>query len=276
MSITYWHLLRWLFRIDDSSSTNFEIKRSGKLKSKQKNLVIIPIYNEEAFIEPVMGKVREYYSGDILVVNDGSTDKTADILPTIDNIAIITHKKNEGYGRSLINGFNYAINNGYQFMATIDCDEQHEPHHLPEIFDNIAKTDIYSASRYLQEDTSNDQPPSNRYKINMTITEKINCITGFKLTDGFCGMKGYRVSAIKKMNLKECCYAFPIEFWIQAYHFNMRIEEFPIERIYKNLNRTFGSHLDDPVKRLANYEKVLKREVKRWQISLPLEYTQTT
>ncbi len=241
-----------------------------------KKLVAIPIYNEKPYIEAVLESVRRYHAGgNILVVDDGSTDGSASILSGIESINVITHQKNLGYGKSLIDSFAYAIENSYDQIVTIDCDEQHEPHHIPEMFDGLGGCDVYSASRYLKEMDGNDKPPEDRYRINMTITQKINKITGYSLTDGFCGLKGYRVDALKRMELGQCCYAFPIEFWIQAYHLGLKVKEFPVERIYNNLNRTFGSQLDNPEKRLKHYENILSNEVKRWQISLPSGPIQT-
>jgi len=240
-----------------------------------KKLTVIPIYNEERHIKGVLASVRNYYEGDILVVNDGSTDGSAEILAGYHGVEVITHPRNIGYGRSLADGFRYAVENDYDFLVTIDCDEQHEPHHIPEIFRAVADTDIHSASRYLREAEENDEPPADRYRINMAITGMVNDITGYDLTDGFCGLKGYRVKPLAEMDLRQDGYAFPIEFWIQAWRLGLKVTEFPIERIYKNLNRTFGSTLDDPEKRLRYYREVLRNEVQRWRTSSPLELTRT-
>jgi len=140
----------------------------------------------------------------------------------------------------------------------------------------MGDADIISCSRYLAENGSGDSPPPDRYRINMILTERINRITGYNLTDSFCGMKGYRVKALEKLDLHENGYAFPLEFWIQARHFGLTVEEFPIERIYKNLERSFGKELDDPDKRLEYYNSVLEKELKRWSKSSPLELTRTT
>jgi dolichol-phosphate mannosyltransferase len=230
-------------------------------------LVAVPVFNEETHIEAVVKAIRENHDGDILIVNDGSTDGSAKVIAAQDGIDSITHVKNLGYGISLIDAFSYAIEKGYHCLVTIDCDEQHEPSQIPVIFEKMGDFDIFSASRYLEDIEKNDAPPKDRYRINQIITHNINAITGYNLTDGFCGMKGYRVEALKKFDLKESGYAFPIEFWIQAYKLGLTVGEFPIQRIYKNLNRTFGGRLDDPDTRLDYYMEVFERELKRWQIS---------
>jgi dolichol-phosphate mannosyltransferase len=222
--------------------------------------------------------IRKHYDGDILVVNDGSTDNSGNILESLKSkfgLSFITRKNNIGYGQSIIDSFKFAADNKYDRLVTIDCDEQHEPHRIPQMFINIDSSDICSGSRYILESELDDAPPPDRRAINEKITDIINRITGYKLTDTFCGMKGYRVEALKLLNLKETGYAFPIEFWIQAYHFGLTVKECPISRIYKNQSRTFGQKLDDPKIRLAYYYNVLEKELKRWSITLPLELTLT-
>lgn len=234
-----------------------------------KRLVVVPVYNEEKHMEGVLASIKREFKETILVIDDGSTDGSAELIQKTEGIDCITHKSNEGYGRSLIDGFRYAMDNGYDQMVTLDCDEQHQPHRIPEIFVDMEGVDVYSGSRYLAQSESDDAPPPDRYRINMTITESINRITGYNLTDSFCGMKGYRVKALERLDLKESGYAFPIEFWIQAHHFCLSVKEFPVDRIYKNLKRSFGEKLDDPDIRLNYYNRLLEREVKRWPVPSP-------
>lgn len=238
-------------------------------------LVAVPVYNEEPHIEGVVKAIRENFDGDILIVDDGSTDDSSEIIDGLEGILSISHEGNLGYGTSLIDAFSFAVEKGYHCLVTIDCDEQHEPGRIPVIFEKMGDLDIFSASRYLEDFGNNDPPPKDRYRINQIITNNINSITGYNLTDGFCGMKGYKVESLKKFDLKESGYAFPIEFWIQAYKLGLTVGEFPIQRIYKNLNRTFGGRLDDPDKRLDYYMEVLERELNRWQISSQSALTRT-
>ena len=241
-----------------------------------KKLVIVPVYNEEPYIRGVLENVRAAYDGAILAVNDGSTDRSEELITRFGKIKSINHKQNLGYGRSLINGFAYAIENGYDQLVTIDCDEQHEPRHIPELFEQIGDLDVLSGSRYLSDELKGDAPPPDRYRINMEITQRINETTSYDLTDSFCGLKGYRVKALEQLSLSEDGYAFPIQFWIQACRLGLTVGEFPVERIYKNLERTFGEDLDNPELRLAYYMSVLERELERWPTCSQLALTRTT
>lgn len=239
-------------------------------------LVALPVYNEEAHIRRVIGAVRRHYDGDILAVDDGSTDETPRILNELSGVTALTHERNLGYGRAVIDIFAHALKRGYGELVIMDCDEQHEPRFIPDLFRSIAGTDVCSCSRYLAESERNDAPPADRLDINLRITAIINGITGYGLTDSFCGMKGYRVEALRPLDLRESGYASPLEFWMQAFHFGLRVREFPITRIYKNLNRTFGGEMDDPRRRYAYYLGVIEREAERWSISLPSGLIPTT
>ena len=243
-----------------------------KNQSKKESLILIPIYNEQKHIFNVLREVRKYSPEDLLVVNDGSTDESKDIVEEIASCAklkgklvIINHSKNEGYGKSLIDGFNFARDNNYRYLLTLDCDEQHEPELIPQFFEEIKKGEfeIISGSRYLSFQKQIDAPPEDRYTINRKITRLINEITGYGLTDSFCGFKVYLVESLKKLELTEKGYGLPLQLWIQAYKNRLTVKELPVSIIYKDKDRTFGNYLDDPEKRLAYYQKIIDSEVKK-------------
>lgn len=229
-----------------------------------KCLLVIPLYNEEEHIQNVIWKVREHFFGDILVINDGSTDGSSEILHKIGGIKTIDQTENGGYGSALINGFNHAVENNYDAVITMDCDDQHEPCLIPNFLKEITGYDIVSGSRYLNNPIPLfKQPPPDRKEINKEMTKIINKYTGYVLTDTFCGFKAYKVEAISKLNLDEPGYAFPLQVWIQAQKMRLTVKEIPVDLIYKNLNRTFGSNLDDPLERRKYYLSVIERELIR-------------
>ena len=243
-----------------------------KNQPKTESLILIPIYNEQKYIFNVLREVRKYSTEDLLVINDGSTDESRDIVEEIascaklkGNLIIINHLENEGYGKSLIDGINFARNNNYQYLLTLDCDEQHEPELIPQFFEEIkkGKFEIISGSRYLSFQKQIDAPPKDRYRINRKITGLINEITGYGITDSFCGFKVYRVVGLKKLELTEKGYGLPLQLWIQAYKNNLTVKELPVSMIYKDKDRTFGNYLDNPEKRLAYYQKIIDSEVKK-------------
>ena len=67
---------------------------------------------------------------------------------------------------------------------------------------------------------------------------------------------------MKKLELTEKGYGFPLQLWIQDYKNNLTVKELPVSMIYKDKDRTFGNYLDNPIKRLAYYQKIIDSEVK--------------
>ncbi|MFW6060703.1 MAG: glycosyltransferase family 2 protein [Phycisphaeraceae bacterium] len=225
-----------------------------------KTLLAIPVYNEEAYVDKVLTEVRRYAS-DILVIDDGSTDNTPSLLAQ-QPVDVIRHAYNGGYGRSIRDAFRWAQCYGYDWLITMDCDEQHEPASLPDFHRAIEAddADVVSGSRYLGARVCGDPPPADRRAINQQITQLLNERLGFNLTDAFCGFKAYRVAALKPLELDEDGYAMPLQFWVQAAAHGLRVKEVPIRLIYNDPTRSFGGPLDDAERRLAHYKQVFERE----------------
>jgi len=234
-----------------------------------RTLVAIPVYNEEKYVERVLSRVAQFAT-DILVIDDGSTDRTPCLLAQ-QPVEVIRHATNRGYGRSLQDHFRWAAVDRYDWVVTMDCDEQHEPAAIPRFLEAAASgdADIVSGSRYLERLDGNDAPPENRRAINRTITDEINARLGLALTDSFCGFKAHRVSALKRLTLDEDGYAFPMQLWVQSVAAGLRIKEIPVRLIYNDPNRTFGGPLDNPTSRLQHYRRVLHCEIRRCADRLP-------
>src|SRR6476659_3869787 len=126
-------------------------------------LVAIPVYNEAASVERVLKHVRRY-ACEILVVDDGSTDATPELLQQEKGLSLIRHSDNRGYGQSLIDAFDFAITQGFDWLVTMDCDEQHNPDRIPCFLREALKddADIISGSRYLKPIAGNSLPPLDR------------------------------------------------------------------------------------------------------------------
>ena len=240
-----------------------------------RTLVAIPVYNEQDTVRSVLERVSAFTS-DILILDDGSSDRTADILNELRpemGFDLIRHEANAGYGRAIREIFNRAHRDQYDWVITMDCDDQHEPERIPDFLSAIEDTelDIVSGSRYLSNDAqwAKDLPPGDRRAINATLTKEINARLGFTLTDSFCGFKAHRVSAMHTLDITDDGYAFPMQLWVQAAANQLRVGEIPVELIYNDPNRTFGGGLDDPTTRLNHYRCVLYRAMDRVIDRLP-------
>lgn len=226
-----------------------------------RRLVALPVFNEVQHVERVLDEVRRY-SREILVVDDGSTDGTAELLACRGDLRVVTHEQNRGYGAALLSAFHYAQEHEFQKLVTIDCDGQHEPQRIPPFFDACtAGVDLVSGSRYLAEFPGDSAPPPERRRINEQVTAELNRRLGLALTDAFCGFKCYRVDALRRLNISEPGYAMPLEVWVQAAAAGWRIIELPVPLIYLDEKRSFGGVLDDGQTRLEYYHLTLDRAI---------------
>ncbi|HYO08370.1 MAG TPA: glycosyltransferase family 2 protein [Tepidisphaeraceae bacterium] len=231
-----------------------------------RTLTALPVYNEVRHVTAVLDEVVRSGlpgdQGDILVVDDGSNDGTRELLARRRDLVVVTHPQNRGYGAALRTAFDYAIAHGYDFLVTIDCDGQHEPQRIRELVQGCRDVDIASGSRYLGVDIPVGLAPADRRRINVTVTDELNCRLGLKLTDAFCGFKAYRVEALKKLQLTDNGYAMPLELWVQAAFHGLRVVEVAVPLIYLDEKRSFGGALDDSATRLAYYHSVIEKAVK--------------
>ena len=221
-------------------------------------LTALPVYNEVEHVAAVLDGALNY-SDEVLVVDDGSNDGTADVLAARSDVQVLTHPQNLGYGAALRSAFALADQRGYDILVTIDCDGQHQPQLMPRFVEAIESADIVSGSRYLRRFAGDSEPPEARRQINAAITEEVNRRLGLNLTDAFCGFKAYRVPILANFVLTETGYAMPLEMWAQAVHLGLRIVEVAVPLIYLDEQRSFGGSLDHAETRLEVYRRVLDR-----------------
>lgn len=153
-------------------------------------LVIIPAYNEEKNIGKVIAEIRELeLAVDILVVNDGSSDRTDEAV-TAAKTLLLNLPYNLGYGGALQTGFKYAVNKGYSYVITFDADGQHDPQDIITILKILKerKSDIVIGSRFLGR---GNFETGILKKIAIQIFRWIiRFSTGFSITDPSSGLQG--------------------------------------------------------------------------------------
>lgn len=223
--------------------------------------VVMPVYNEAPTVDSVVDAVRERFDGWIVIVDDGSDDGTGSLVSARDDVILVRHEANRGYGASLATGFRIALELGAERVITMDCDGQHEPRHIVEFCEELERcgADIVSGSRYLPGSGAVGDVPPDRQAVNRTVTAMINRVTGWGLTDAFCGFKAYTADALRAVSVDEYGYAMPLEFWARAWRAGLTVCEMPVERIYNDHDRSFGQDLDDADRRLAYYARVWER-----------------
>ena len=211
-------------------------------------LLLIPCFNEEENIENILEHLRyvkqnlqkrSEFNLEILIINDGSTDRTMQILEKNNqdsNFIILNFEENKGYGYSLINGFKYAKEMKFSWIISFDMDGQHEPKYLYKFIELILENppeQIISGSRYKISDLFWQNPWKDRFLVNAIITGILNTV-GLSITDAFCGLKAYECNAINDLELKINGYEIPIEIWIKSMKKGYKITEKEVPLIYKD------------------------------------------
>ena len=237
-------------------------------------LIAIPVFNEERSVERVLSAVTHYasqFSGEILVIDDGSTDSTPSLLAK-HPVEVIRHGKNRGYGRAMRDMLEWADFRGYDWVISMDCDEQHEPASLPMFAAAAAQgdADVVSGSRYIDESLPGDPAPEDRRRINAILTKELNERLSLGITDAFCGYKAYRAAPCAALTLDANGYEFPMQFWVQARASGLRVRELSVRRIYVDMTRTFGDGLDEPERRLMTYRETMHHEIRSCARRLPV------
>ena len=153
-------------------------------------LIIIPAYNEEKNIRNVIAGIQNLcLDMDILVINDGSNDKTETTIRKA-GTDVISLPYNLGYGGALQTGFKYAVSKGYRYVIQFDGDGQHTPEYLKKIYDELKKgdVDIVIGSRFME---SGSFRAGTLKKIALAFFRiLIRQFTGIRITDPTSGLQG--------------------------------------------------------------------------------------
>ena len=142
---------------------------NGAPRSRPRMLVIIPAYNEEGRVGRVVRELRECMAGtDVLVINDGSADRTAAEAAAA-GARVISLPVNLGYGAALQTGFKFAVRHGYELIGQVDADGQHPPSHFETLLRRLEEddVDVVIGSRFLDGD--GHYRPSRARKIGMAL-----------------------------------------------------------------------------------------------------------
>lgn len=203
-----------------------------------KNLVIIPTYNEKGNIDRIIDKIVSlnvvYH---ILIVDDNSPDGTADIVKGKqkdypDRLHILEREGKLGLGTAYITGFKWAIEHKYDYIFEMDADFSHNPDDLPRLYHACAYdgADLAIGSRY-KNGANVVNWPIGRILISYFASRYVSLITGMKITDTTAGFKCYRRRVLETINLdkiKLVGYAFQIEMKFAAWKYGFTIVEIPI------------------------------------------------
>jgi dolichol-phosphate mannosyltransferase len=202
----------------------------------KKALIIIPTYNEAENIVNIINELMAInYEGviiEILVVDDNSTDGTAQLVKNLSNqrVRIIERPAKMGLGTAYIRGFTYAIENNYDYVFEMDADFSHDPEAIPAFFDKLKEYDLVIGSRYI-EGIAVVNWPLRRLMISIGASYYTRMITFLPVKDVTAGFMAYRVSSLKQLDFNRVHsngYSFQIEMKFRMWKKGFKITEIPI------------------------------------------------
>ncbi len=201
-------------------------------------IVIIPTYNEAHNIRKMIGRILDLeHSIDILIVDDGSPDGTADIVKSMQKIKpnrihLIERSKKLGLGTAYVTGFRFALNNEYLYVCEMDADFSHNPDDLPKLIAVVesGEADVAIGSRY-SNGISIVNWPLSRLILSFAANFYARSITGLPVKDTTAGFKCIHRKVLEKIDLqkiKSNGYAFQIEIHYRAWKAGFTLKEVSI------------------------------------------------
>lgn len=203
-----------------------------------RKVVIIPTYNEKEnigkIIRAVMALDSDYH---ILVIEDGSPDRTADIVRNLQTefdgrLFMIERSGKLGLGTAYITGFKWALENGYDYIFEMDADFSHNPDDLPRLYEACSKegADLSIGSRYCKG-ISVVNWPIGRVIMSYYASVYVRTVLGMKVYDTTAGFKCYKRKVLETIDLDKVQmkgYGFQIEMKYSTYRLGFRIKEVPV------------------------------------------------
>lgn len=237
-----------------------------------KSVAIIPAFNEEIALGSIVLRTLQYVDK-VIVVDDGSTDKTKEIA-ILAGAELITHSANLGKGQGLKSGFeaiqsiNDSINNSdetYDIIVTIDGDGQNNPDEIPALISPIesGKADFVNGSRYI-EGYIEDDTPTYRRAGQKVLDKATNISSGLNITDSQSGFRAFSKRAIPYFKLKDSGFAIESEMLSDAAEAGLKIVELPITVRYD-----LDGSTENPV---THGVGVLLKIIKDMELRRPLIY----
>ena len=232
-------------------------------------LTAIPVYNEAASLVSVLTEVLKY-AADVLVVDDGSTDRTPELLRDFPGVRTIRHPRNLGYGAGLRTAFETTLADGYDGLVTLDCDGQHEPARIPELAARLADADIVSGSRYLKvfdPDPAAARRAAADQRRSHALAQRVPGPEPDRRLLRLQGLSQRRPSSDSTSRTT----AMPCRCrsGSRPLPAGMKIVEVPVPLIYLDESRAFGGALDDAEFRLQHYRRVFESALERAGLLAP-------
>lgn len=201
-----------------------------------KTLVVIPAFNEEKSLSLVVKDLRAHGFSEIIVVDDGSADKTSAVAKKL-GVPVFKHVLNRGLGAALGTGFEYAKDKNYDALITFDADGQHAAGDVEKLLYPIrmGKVDVVVGSRLLKNIKS---MPKDRLVLNFLSNIATFVVYGVWATDTLSGLRAFNKRALNTIQIKTDRMEVSNEFYKEIKKNGLRYGEISIQPIYTVYSRS--------------------------------------
>ncbi len=208
---------------------------------KDSTFIVIPAKDEAKYISHVISRVLEQGYDNIVVVDDGSKDDTAEIASKFKTVHVLRHWVNLGPGASTYTGIRYAVRKGAERIVTLDADNQHDPRDIDRLVETIYNEDLdmVMGSRFLKK----NKIPRSRIIYNKIGNIISYFITGLYLSDSQSGIKAINRKFAKILDIKHNGFEFCIEIIKQAKIADIKVKEIPVNVRYSRETMRKGQNL---------------------------------
>lgn len=195
--------------------------------------VVLPTYNNHKTLRRVLDGVLTF-TEDVIIVNDGSTDETLEILKSYPQIVQIHQTQNTGKGHALKTGFKHAVSLGFDYALTLDTDGQHFPSDIPNFIAALDASENKNMLMIGDRNMNNADVLARSAKGNRVSTFWMKAATGLKLQDSQSGFRLYPIKAINGIKFMNATkkFEFEIEVIVKSYWAGIDIVHVPIEILY--------------------------------------------
>lgn len=202
--------------------------------------IVIPAYEEEMTIGSVLEGLNKEGYDRVIVVDDGSEDRTAEISRS-KGAKVVSHKDNQGLGAAIRTGLKEARSRGAEVVVTFDADGQHDPKEIDRLIEKLDGADFVIGER------SREQMPLNKRVGNYGL-DVITYMLGGVLTDSQSGFRAFGPKALAKIRIRSDKYSVSSEIVIQVGEKNLEFESISIKGIFTDYSKSSGTTIASGLK----------------------------
>jgi glycosyltransferase involved in cell wall biosynthesis len=217
--------------VDDPAETRATVGRRNAMSEAAPEIsVVIPCLNEEEAVGKVVDQAlegirRSARSGEVIVVDNASTDRSAEVAA--EHGAIVVREERPGYGSAYLAGLAHARG---EYIVMGDADETYPMQELAPFVERLAAgDDLVMGSRFEGTIHGEAMPWLNRHIGNPILTGLLNVLFGVKISDAHCGMRALRRDALPVLDLHSTGMEFASEMVFKAFRRKLRVSEIPID-----------------------------------------------